>query len=299
MSPNDPIGCLPVPFLQMRIQTPQKVKSWWVLPTRVTLTFRHWFGHPVPLGRRAALGSAPDRPSRDRSPRAPPPPLWLRKRGSPRRWSWTLRRGNPASAGAGRGRGLSPRVGAGAKGRPLATPSQRRRPGSAATAAEPQRAGGGAMACAGLLTVCLLRPPAPQPQPQTPRYPQLAPDPGPAGHTLFQDVFHRADKNDDGKLSFEEFQNYFADGVLSPGELQELFSGIDGHLTEDQRMPGDSWAPPASTRECSARTRNYLPLVCSHIYASWQELHAPSCACSQGCKRTNRCYSLYFPSPSS
>lgn len=37
---------------------------------------------------------------------------------------------------------------------------------------------------------------------------------------------------DDGKLSFEEFQNYFADGVLSPRELRELFSGIDGHLTE-------------------------------------------------------------------
>ncbi|PNI27770.1 NECAB3 isoform 13, partial [Pan troglodytes] len=91
------------------------------------------------------------------------------------------------------------------------------------------------MACAGLLTVCLLRPPAPQPQPQpqTPRHPQLAPDPGPAGHTLFQDVFRRADKNDDGKLSFEEFQNYFADGVLSPGELQELFSGVDGHLTDN------------------------------------------------------------------
>ncbi|XP_062060026.1 N-terminal EF-hand calcium-binding protein 3 isoform X2 [Lepus europaeus] len=42
-------------------------------------------------------------------------------------------------------------------------------------------------------------------------------------------VFRRADKNDDGKLSFEEFQNYFADGVLSAGELRELFSGIDGH----------------------------------------------------------------------
>uniref|UniRef100_A0A5F9DT44 N-terminal EF-hand calcium binding protein 3 n=1 Tax=Oryctolagus cuniculus TaxID=9986 RepID=A0A5F9DT44_RABIT len=42
------------------------------------------------------------------------------------------------------------------------------------------------------------------------------------------EVFRRADKNDDGKLSFEEFQNYFADGVLSAGELRELFSGIDG-----------------------------------------------------------------------
>lgn len=37
---------------------------------------------------------------------------------------------------------------------------------------------------------------------------------------------------DDGKLSFEEFQNYFADGVLSPGELRELFNGIDGHSTK-------------------------------------------------------------------
>ncbi|KAF0878397.1 NECA3 protein, partial [Crocuta crocuta] len=38
---------------------------------------------------------------------------------------------------------------------------------------------------------------------------------------------------DDGKLSFEEFQNYFADGVLSPAELRELFSGIDGHPTDN------------------------------------------------------------------
>ncbi|XP_057386042.1 N-terminal EF-hand calcium-binding protein 3 isoform X1 [Balaenoptera acutorostrata] len=103
------------------------------------------------------------------------------------------------------------------------------------------------MACAGLLTVCLIRPPAPEP----PRPPAPAPAAGPAGHALFQDVFRRADKNDDGKLSFEEFQNYFADGVLSPGELRELFSSIDGHPAEDQRMPGDSWAPPASTHGCS------------------------------------------------
>ncbi|XP_023570744.1 N-terminal EF-hand calcium-binding protein 3 [Octodon degus] len=83
------------------------------------------------------------------------------------------------------------------------------------------------MACAGLLAVCLLRAPAPPP----PRPPP--PTTGLAGHALFQDVFRRADKNDDGKLSFEEFQNYFADGVLSPGELQELFSGIEGHPTDN------------------------------------------------------------------
>ncbi|XP_021502895.1 N-terminal EF-hand calcium-binding protein 3 [Meriones unguiculatus] len=80
------------------------------------------------------------------------------------------------------------------------------------------------MACAGLLTVCLLGPPAPQP----PQHSAPA-----AGHALFQDVFRRADKNDDGKLSFEEFQNYFADGVLSSVELRELFNGIDGHLTDN------------------------------------------------------------------
>ncbi|XP_033696125.1 N-terminal EF-hand calcium-binding protein 3 isoform X1 [Delphinus delphis] len=85
------------------------------------------------------------------------------------------------------------------------------------------------MACAGLLTVCLIRPPAPEP----PRPPAPAPAAGSAGHALFQDVFRRADKNDDGKLSFEEFQNYFADGVLSPGELRELFSSIDGHPADN------------------------------------------------------------------
>nr|XP_045012595.1 N-terminal EF-hand calcium-binding protein 3 isoform X2 [Jaculus jaculus] len=81
------------------------------------------------------------------------------------------------------------------------------------------------MACAGMLAVCLLGPPA---APEPPRTPAPA-----AGHALFQDVFRRADKNDDGKLSFEEFQNYFADEVLSPGELQELFNGIDGHPTDN------------------------------------------------------------------
>ncbi|NXH65580.1 NECA3 protein, partial [Hydrobates tethys] len=70
------------------------------------------------------------------------------------------------------------------------------------------------MACAELLAVCLLsadRGPAPPRQPLP----------------IFHDIFRRADKNDDGKLSFEEFKNYFADGILSSEELWELFSGID------------------------------------------------------------------------
>lgn len=37
---------------------------------------------------------------------------------------------------------------------------------------------------------------------------------------------------DDGKLSFEEFKNYFSDGILSSEELWELFSGIDRRHSE-------------------------------------------------------------------
>ncbi|NXY18238.1 NECA3 protein, partial [Atrichornis clamosus] len=63
------------------------------------------------------------------------------------------------------------------------------------------------MSCAELLAVCLLsadRGPKPRRQPLP----------------IFHDV-------NDGKLSFEEFKNYFADGILSSEELWELFSGID------------------------------------------------------------------------
>ncbi|XP_063258326.1 N-terminal EF-hand calcium-binding protein 3 isoform X1 [Prinia subflava] len=70
------------------------------------------------------------------------------------------------------------------------------------------------MSCAELLAVCL-----------------LSADRGPKPHRqplpIFHDIFRRADKNDDGKLSFEEFKNYFSDGILSSEELWELFSGID------------------------------------------------------------------------
>ncbi|XP_010626691.1 N-terminal EF-hand calcium-binding protein 3 isoform X2 [Fukomys damarensis] len=69
----------------------------------------------------------------------------------------------------------------------------------------------------------------------SPSPPHLCGSPGlgSRGKAAWTQVFRRADKNDDGKLSFEEFQNYFADGVLSPGELWELFSGIEGHPTDN------------------------------------------------------------------
>lgn len=45
-------------------------------------------------------------------------------------------------------------------------------------------------------------------------------------------IFRRADKNDDGKLSLEEFQLFFADGVLNERELEDLFHTIDSDNTK-------------------------------------------------------------------
>ncbi|TVK90426.1 N-terminal EF-hand calcium-binding protein 1 [Bagarius yarrelli] len=53
------------------------------------------------------------------------------------------------------------------------------------------------------------------------------------GLSIFHDIFRRADKNDDGKLSFEEFKAYFSDGILTTEELQELFYSIDGRHTNN------------------------------------------------------------------
>ncbi|XP_068933610.1 N-terminal EF-hand calcium-binding protein 3 [Petaurus breviceps papuanus] len=87
------------------------------------------------------------------------------------------------------------------------------------------------MSCTELLTMCLLRSKAAARE--APSAPPVVPPAAFAGLGLFQDVFRRADKNDDGKLSFEEFQNYFADGILSSGELRELFSSIDQRYSDN------------------------------------------------------------------
>uniref|UniRef100_A0A8B9KFQ8 N-terminal EF-hand calcium-binding protein 1 n=1 Tax=Astyanax mexicanus TaxID=7994 RepID=A0A8B9KFQ8_ASTMX len=53
------------------------------------------------------------------------------------------------------------------------------------------------------------------------------------GMSIFLDILRRADKNDDGKLSFDEFKAYFSDGVLTGDELKELFHTIDTHNTDN------------------------------------------------------------------
>ncbi|XP_004690213.1 PREDICTED: N-terminal EF-hand calcium-binding protein 2, partial [Condylura cristata] len=51
------------------------------------------------------------------------------------------------------------------------------------------------------------------------------------GTAVILDIFRRADKNDDGRLSLEEFQLFFADGVLDEKELEDLFHTIDSDNT--------------------------------------------------------------------
>uniref|UniRef100_A0A3P8V1J6 N-terminal EF-hand calcium-binding protein 1-like n=1 Tax=Cynoglossus semilaevis TaxID=244447 RepID=A0A3P8V1J6_CYNSE len=53
------------------------------------------------------------------------------------------------------------------------------------------------------------------------------------GISLFHDILRRADKNDDGKLSLDEFQYYFTDGILTEEQMQELYYSIDRQQTDN------------------------------------------------------------------
>ncbi|XP_029907841.1 N-terminal EF-hand calcium-binding protein 1 [Myripristis murdjan] len=81
------------------------------------------------------------------------------------------------------------------------------------------------LACTEMITMCLQSAKQKHLRAQQQQQPRHG-----TGHGLpiFHDIFRRADKNDDGKLSFEEFNAYFADGILTTEELQELFYSIDG-----------------------------------------------------------------------
>nr|DBA17019.1 TPA: hypothetical protein GDO54_002535 [Pyxicephalus adspersus] len=63
---------------------------------------------------------------------------------------------------------------------------------------------------------------------------QDMPNPGTRrGISVIMDIFRRADKNDDGKLSLEEFQAFFSDGTLNEEELEKLFHTIDSDNTNN------------------------------------------------------------------
>ncbi|KAM8946129.1 N-terminal EF-hand calcium-binding protein 2 [Pelodytes ibericus] len=53
------------------------------------------------------------------------------------------------------------------------------------------------------------------------------------GISVILDIFRRADKNDDGKLSLDEFQTFFSDGTLNEEELERLFHTIDSDNTNN------------------------------------------------------------------
>ncbi|XP_061076001.1 N-terminal EF-hand calcium-binding protein 1 [Conger conger] len=87
------------------------------------------------------------------------------------------------------------------------------------------------MACTEMITMCLQS--AKQQHLYSKQQQQLLQRTPDQGLSILQDIFRRADKNDDGKLSFAEFKTYFADGILSTEELQELFHSIDRHQSNN------------------------------------------------------------------
>ncbi|XP_018410852.1 PREDICTED: N-terminal EF-hand calcium-binding protein 3 isoform X1 [Nanorana parkeri] len=85
------------------------------------------------------------------------------------------------------------------------------------------------MSCTELITMCLLSAKHfNKDQPLT-----APPEIAKQDLSIFRDIFRRADKNDDGKLSFEEFQTYFSDGVLNQEELRKMFIRIDSQQTNN------------------------------------------------------------------
>ncbi|XP_018580783.2 N-terminal EF-hand calcium-binding protein 1 isoform X1 [Scleropages formosus] len=90
------------------------------------------------------------------------------------------------------------------------------------------------MSCAEIITMCLQSAKHQQQQqhlfakePRTPRRSCAPP------LSIIEDIFRRADKNDDGKLNFEEFKACFDDGIISTAELEKLFCSIDKQETNN------------------------------------------------------------------
>ncbi|KAM7384281.1 hypothetical protein PAMA_011566 [Pampus argenteus] len=95
------------------------------------------------------------------------------------------------------------------------------------------------------------------------------------GMSIFIDILRRADKNDDGKLSFDEFKAYFSDGVLTAEELKDLFHTIDTHNTEQGPLKPEvlsiQWSGRRSNRRLQRNSslspnNPLLSLVNSGVY---------------------------------
>ncbi|XP_077315289.1 N-terminal EF-hand calcium-binding protein 3 [Lithobates pipiens] len=85
------------------------------------------------------------------------------------------------------------------------------------------------MSCTELITMCLLSAKNFDKDKPLSARPEIAKQ----DLSIFRDIFRRADKNDDGKLSFEEFQTYFSDGVLNQEELRKMFTRIDSQQSNN------------------------------------------------------------------
>ncbi|RXN18209.1 N-terminal EF-hand calcium-binding 2 isoform X2 [Labeo rohita] len=82
----------------------------------------------------------------------------------------------------------------------------------------------------------------------------FAPEPR-KGISVILDIFRRADKDDDGKLSLDEFQAFFSDGTLNEEELEKLFHTIDS----DNTRPGIKSSVPVKGERIVSRVRSQCP----------------------------------------
>ncbi|NXP36313.1 NECA2 protein, partial [Leiothrix lutea] len=99
------------------------------------------------------------------------------------------------------------------------------------------------------------------------------------GTSVILDIFRRADKNDDGKLSLEEFQAFFSDGTLNEEELEKLFHTIDSDNTNnvDTKELCDYFADHMGDYEDVLASLEMLNLSILKAMDYTKRVSAPSC----------------------
>jgi len=95
------------------------------------------------------------------------------------------------------------------------------------------------------------------------------------GSQLFADMFSRADQNDDGGLTFEEFKAFFGDHILTAEELVQLFNNMDlsesGNidLSELAEYFNEGYEPFADLFSSLARVHQSLSQSLQHSYEAY------------------------------